>query len=159
MSNRSGMDRPGNSDHLEDELNLAAGIRHRLGEMLLQAGRISHDVLVSAIAEQRQRGEKLGRVLLRLGLDIGELDVALEFQQRQDAGAPGFGLLRLGEIMVSTGQITREQMAASLSRQRLSGKKFGDIWMVDEMRIETVTGAAGGTVKSSTRMQIQSVAD
>lgn len=40
----------------------------------------------------------------------------------------------------------------------LSGKKFGDIWMVDEMRIETVTGAAGGTVKSSTRMQIQSVA-
>ena len=127
MSNRSGMDRPGNSDHLEDELNLAAGIRHRLGEMLLQAGRISHDVLVSAIAEQRQRGEKLGRVLLRLGLDIGELDVALEFQQRQDAGAPGFGLLRLGEIMVSTGQITREQMAASLSRQRLSGKKFGEV--------------------------------
>lgn len=41
----------------------------------------------------------------------------------------------------------------------LSGKKFGDIWMVDEMRIETVTGAAGGTVKSSTRMQIQSVAN
>jgi len=41
----------------------------------------------------------------------------------------------------------------------LSGKKFGDIWMVDEMRIETVTGAAGGTVKSSTRMQIQSVAE
>jgi hypothetical protein len=41
----------------------------------------------------------------------------------------------------------------------LSGKKFGDIWMVDEMRIETVTGASGGTVKSSTRMQIQSVAE
>ena len=41
----------------------------------------------------------------------------------------------------------------------LSGKEFGDIWMVDEMRVETVTGAAGGTVKSSTRMQIQSVAD
>lgn len=41
----------------------------------------------------------------------------------------------------------------------LSGKKFGDIWMVDELRIETVTGASGGTVKSSTRMQIQSVAE
>lgn len=37
----------------------------------------------------------------------------------------------------------------------LHGKKFGDVWMVDEMRIETVTGAAGGTVLSSTRMQIK----
>lgn len=44
----------------------------------------------------------------------------------------------------------------------LSGKKFGDIWMVDEMRIETITGAVGavdGTVKSSTRMQIKDTAN
>lgn len=41
----------------------------------------------------------------------------------------------------------------------LSGKKFGDIWMVDKMRIETVTGAAGGTVKSSTQMLIDAVAE
>ncbi|MBL9160371.1 MAG: outer membrane lipoprotein-sorting protein [Verrucomicrobiales bacterium] len=38
----------------------------------------------------------------------------------------------------------------------LSGKKFDDIWMVDEMRIESVTGLTGGTVTSSTRMQIKS---
>lgn len=40
----------------------------------------------------------------------------------------------------------------------LSGKKFDDIWMVDEMRIETISGAPGasdGTVRSSTRMQIK----
>lgn len=37
----------------------------------------------------------------------------------------------------------------------LSGKKFGDIWMVDEMRIESVTGLTGGNVSSSTRMQIK----
>ncbi len=43
----------------------------------------------------------------------------------------------------------------------LSGKKFDDIWMVDEMRIETISGAVGatdGTVKSSTRMQIKAPA-
>ena len=44
----------------------------------------------------------------------------------------------------------------------LSGKKFGDIWMVDEMRIETISGPVGandGTVKSSTRMQIKAPAN
>ena len=37
----------------------------------------------------------------------------------------------------------------------LSGKKFGDIWMVDEMRIETLDSGTG-QIKSSTRMQIKS---
>ncbi|MDF1823720.1 MAG: outer membrane lipoprotein-sorting protein [Verrucomicrobiales bacterium] len=41
----------------------------------------------------------------------------------------------------------------------LSGKKFGDIWMVDEMRIETISPAAGGQIKSSTRMQIKSTVE
>ncbi|MDF1812966.1 MAG: outer membrane lipoprotein-sorting protein [Verrucomicrobiales bacterium] len=35
----------------------------------------------------------------------------------------------------------------------LHGKKFGDVWMVDEMRIETISSASG-KVLSSTRMQI-----
>tara|TARA_R110000850_G_scaffold10259_18_gene36866 strand:- start:2099 stop:2851 length:753 start_codon:yes stop_codon:yes gene_type:complete len=38
----------------------------------------------------------------------------------------------------------------------LHGKKFGDIWMIDEMRIETIDPGAGGRVTSSTRMQIKS---
>ena len=37
-----------------------------------------------------------------------------------------------------------------------SPEEFDDIWMVDEMRIETVSGATGGTVESSTRMTIKS---
>ncbi len=35
----------------------------------------------------------------------------------------------------------------------LHGKKFGDVWMVDEMRIETISSASG-KVLSSTRMKI-----
>jgi Outer membrane lipoprotein-sorting protein len=35
----------------------------------------------------------------------------------------------------------------------LHGKKFGDVWMVDEMRIETISSASGN-VLSSTRLQI-----
>ncbi|MDF1740508.1 MAG: outer membrane lipoprotein-sorting protein [Verrucomicrobiales bacterium] len=41
----------------------------------------------------------------------------------------------------------------------LHGKKFGDVWMVDEMRIETVSPTAGGHVTSSTRMSIKSAVD
>ena len=122
----SGVASPSNLTRLDDELKLAAGIRYRLGEMLLQAGRITHDKLEAAIAEQRKNGEKLGRVLIKMGLDLGELDVALEFQHRQATKEPSFGLLRFGELMVATGLITREQMAASLLRQKLTGKKLGE---------------------------------
>lgn len=38
----------------------------------------------------------------------------------------------------------------------LSGKKFDDVWMVDEMRIETIDSGSGN-VKSATRMQIKAV--
>jgi len=38
--------------------------------------------------------------------------------------------------------------------QVLHGKKFGDVWMVDEMRIETIDPASG-QILSSTRMQIK----
>ncbi len=41
----------------------------------------------------------------------------------------------------------------------LHGKKFGDVWMVDEMRIETISGATGGQIDSSTRMRIQATAN
>lgn len=40
----------------------------------------------------------------------------------------------------------------------LHGKKFGDIWMIDEMRIETIDPKTGVT-KSSTRMQIKSAVE
>jgi len=38
--------------------------------------------------------------------------------------------------------------------QVLHGKKFGDVWMVDEMRIETIDRATG-QIESRTRMQIK----
>lgn len=39
----------------------------------------------------------------------------------------------------------------------LSGRRFGDVWMIDEMRIETLD--SGGRVTSSTRMQLRSAVD
>ncbi len=117
---------PPNVRRLNDELNLAAGIRYRLGEMLLQAGRITLDKLEVAIAEQCRSGGKIGHILLKMGLDPGELNVALEFQRRQAVKETVVGPLRLGEMMIAAGLITRTQMVASLLRQKLTGKKLGE---------------------------------
>jgi hypothetical protein len=40
----------------------------------------------------------------------------------------------------------------------LSGKKFDDVWMVNDIRIETVSGPSGTNIVSSTRLQIKAVA-
>jgi len=112
---------------LDEALNLAAGIRRRLGDLLLQASRITPAQLDVALAEQGRTGGELGRILVRRGwLDAGELDTALEFQRRQAGEAPTSGLLKLGELLVSTGQITREQLEESLARQKMSGRKLGE---------------------------------
>lgn len=43
-------------------------IRKRLGEILLDAKKLSEDDLLRALAEQKKYGEKLGRVIIKLGL-------------------------------------------------------------------------------------------
>jgi hypothetical protein len=40
----------------------------------------------------------------------------------------------------------------------LSGKKFDDVWMVNDIRIETVSGPSGTNIVSSTRLQIKATA-
>lgn len=110
-----------------EALRLAAGIRLRLGEMLLRAERITHAQLDAALAEQARTGEALGHILIRHGwIEPGELHAVLEFQRRQAGEAPTCGQLKLGELLVATGQITREQLEQGLSRQRQSGKKLGE---------------------------------
>lgn len=43
-------------------------MRKRLGELLLEAGKIKPEDLSKALSEQRKYGEKLGRVLVKMGL-------------------------------------------------------------------------------------------
>jgi len=57
------------------------------------------------------------------------------------------GMLKMNGYNVSGRPIRRFEV--------LHGKKFGDIWMIDEMRIETLDPSSG-RITSSTRMQIKS---
>jgi len=113
---------------LEDAIKLAAGMHRLLGELLIQAKRITPEQLEYALQEQRQTGEKLGEALRRLQIISGEeLDRLLAFQQHQDDPLRAVRL-RLGQLLVATNQITEEQLQNALIQQKLSPrKKIGEL--------------------------------
>jgi uncharacterized protein YkwD len=111
---------------LSDAVKIAAGERQLLGELLVRAGRITSEQLDLAISEQRRTGEKLGGVLKRLGmLTEGQLNALLDFQLNQNVASDS--PLRLGELLVAAGHITREQLEHALRRQALSKSRLGEV--------------------------------
>jgi len=69
------------SDDVVGSLMVASAIRSRLGDILLQAKRITSSQLELALEMQRQRGGFLGEVLVGMGmLDRETLDAALALQ-------------------------------------------------------------------------------
>jgi hypothetical protein len=74
------------SDDLVGSLMVASALRSRLGEMLLNAKRITSSQLEFALEMQRHRGGRLGEILVGLGwLDQGTLDAALVAQAHRKA--------------------------------------------------------------------------
>jgi len=126
--------------NIDDAVRIAAGERQLLGALLVQSGHISADQLDYAIDEQKRTGEKLGKVFKRLGmLTERQLSALLDFQKKQ-GDINTVGPLRLGELLLATGHISREQLDDALHKQRLSHKKIGEI-LIEEgyLRPERVT--------------------
>lgn len=112
---------------LEDALSVAAGQRMMLGELLLQAGRLSPEKLSLALDEQRQTNEKIGRILIRRRvISERELDSLLEFQKNLDDSESGSADLRLGEILVAAKKLSYRQLHDTLARQQVTKKKLGE---------------------------------
>jgi hypothetical protein len=112
----------------ESAVKIAAGVRLLLGELLIKAKRITQAQIDYALMEQRQTGEKLGETLVRLELlKAHELGAALSFQRNQGGDVSASEKLRLGEILVATGQVTRRQLEDVLERQRVSRKQIGEL--------------------------------
>lgn len=113
---------------LEDVVKTTAGVRQLLGDLLIQAKLITPEQLELALKEQKQTGGKLGEILTKRGLlSERELIAVLEFQKNQSGELEGRDHLRLGELLVATNQITREQLEAVLARQKISKKKIGEL--------------------------------
>ena len=107
---------------------VVAGTRQRLGELLTRTGRVTKEQLELALTEQKRTGEKVGEALVRLGFLTGkELNATLHFQKQQETVRHASTPLRLGELLVTTGEITREQLEKALKEQKLSRKKIGEI--------------------------------
>lgn len=112
----------------QDTIKAAAGERELLGELLIQAKRLTPESLNGALEEHRHTGEKLGRVLVRNDvLTKSELNAVLAFQRRQGARKSARSPLRLGEILIRTGAIPALKLQEALRHQKLSGKKIGII--------------------------------
>ncbi len=112
----------------ETAVKIGAGVRMLLGELLLKAKRITPAQLDVALREQQRTGKKLGQVLVRHGLLLGqELHRVLAFQENLQSRPPGSEKLRLGKLLAATGQITPEQLEEVLERQKLSRKKIGEL--------------------------------
>ena len=115
---------------------LAAGEYCKLGELLQAARRLSEAQLEDALSEQRRCGDKLGEILLRRGLlSAPECEVALAFQQRRSGQARSVTKLFLGNVLVATGDITREQLAEALQHQSKHGGRLGEA-----LRIHALNG-------------------
>jgi hypothetical protein len=117
---------------LKDAIKLAAGVQQLLGDLLIQARRITPEQLGHALKEKQRTGEKLEEILVRLKIaSREELEGLLAFQQHQ--GDPNRAVrLRLGQLLVDTKKITHEQLQHALRKQQVSPhKKLGEV-LVEE---------------------------
>lgn len=117
-----------NLGSLENAVRTVAGIRKMLGSLLLFTGRVTTEQIDFALEEQRLTGEKLGDILIRMGLlTPPEVNSVLKFQENQQSSDIRHSPLRLGEILVSAGYISRSQLEEVLKHQKNSGKQLGDL--------------------------------
>jgi len=114
-----------------EALKLASGVRQPLGHLLLEFGMITQGQLEHALEVQQQTGEQIGGVLVRLGmLDVSALEDILKTQLQQQnlkQSAPTPVTVRIGDILVASGHISREQLNESIGDQKNSNKKLGEI--------------------------------
>ncbi len=112
----------------DDAVKVAAGVHMFLGELLIKARKITAEQLDSALKEQKDTGEKLGEIMVHRGILLeNELETVLALQRSLYIEVLGSKKLRLGELLIATGQISREQLVNVLKRQEVSKKKIGEL--------------------------------
>jgi hypothetical protein len=113
---------------LEEALKLAAGVKQLLGDLLIQARRVTPGQIEHALREQQSTGEILEEIFVRLGIiSKPELEGLLAFQQHQSDPERAMRL-RLGQLLVDSKKITQKQLNYALRKQELAPhKKLGEV--------------------------------
>jgi len=91
-------------------------VRDRLGELLVSQGALSRRQLDEALDLARVASRPIGEVLAELGTPRRAIEQALHHQQVKDQLRNG-GQVRLGEILVKRGVISRQQLLEALVEQ------------------------------------------
>lgn len=103
-------------------------VTQRLGDILRKSKRLSQRELAVAVDEQKRTNEKLGTVLVRLGLiEELELDAVLTLQDDFNQADPLAVRLLLGEILIASKKLSRKQLSDALSQQRMTKKQIGQV--------------------------------
>ncbi len=90
----------------------------KLGELLVENGILTEGQLVQALEAQRKERKLLGEIIVELGFATKDkLDGALAKQYGS----------RLGEILISKGLITFDQLHEVMDEQKNSSKSLGEI--------------------------------
>lgn len=113
-------------DRIEPLLRLAAGQPRRLGELVSSLHEWHANPVESAAAESARTGEKIGESLVRLGIiTTAERDTLLRFQRHLRGEEPTDPRLRLGNLLVAEGHLTKDSLDRVLEVHRTSGRMLG----------------------------------
>lgn len=115
-------------------MNAPEAIAARLiGSLFVERGLVSESQLRVALELQRETGEQLGQILVsQFGVSRKELARVVADQWREmsgDAGTEGertSGWRPLGEIFITRGFVSEEELDAALRRQRKTGERLGE---------------------------------
>ena len=115
-------------------MNAPEAIAARLiGSLFVERGLVSESQLRVALELQRETGEQLGQILVsQFGVSRKELARVVADQWREMSGDTGTGGERsgrwrpLGEIFVTRGFVSEQELDEALRRQRKTGERLGE---------------------------------
>ena len=106
-----------------------------IGSLFVERGLVSESQIRLALEIQEETDQQLGEILVeRFGVSRAELAVVVA-EQWQDAGRPAGPVLesalsadwrRIGDIFVSRGFVTEEELQSALDRQSQTGERLGE---------------------------------
>jgi len=112
----------------EKLIEVAAGSRGYIGELLMQTGRINSEQLSPILEEQDKSDEPLGELLMKHGyINNHELHSLLAYQSAQANAVNNDSPLKLGNLMRTTGKLTSDELNAAVTRQQQTHQKLGDV--------------------------------
>ncbi len=114
---------------------MGSGKSRRLGEILIDEKLITEEQLTLGIEKQRISKKKLGEVLTELGFIREEnLMRALSSQLGNPTrelprivGSPNLKGHKLGDILIQSNLVTREQLSKAIEEQKKTNKRMGEV--------------------------------